>query len=240
VALITGANGGIGRALADELLKRGAAKIYLAVRDPNSVKGLFADAANVVPLTLDVTNQEQVAQAAASASDVTLLINNAGMAGFSGALSAKDLSAARREMEVNYFGVMALTRAFRSAPALASGGAVVNILSILSLATLPVAGTYCASKYAALALTHTLRAELKSRGVQVVGVLPVQVDTPLGAPLPEPKLKPAEVAVDTLDAIEAGKEDVFPGALTRGAVEAFRADPIAFQARLSTVVHSID
>jgi short-subunit dehydrogenase len=143
-------------------------------------------------------------------------------------------------MEVNYFGVLALTQALRGTPALHSGGAIVNVLSFLALATLPVAGTYSASKSAVLALTRTLRAELKLRGVQVVGVLPVQTDTPAYAPLPEPKLKPEEVAVGALDGLEAGEEDVFPGALSRGAADAFKSDPAALQARLSTVVHAID
>src|ERR1700724_1028803 len=240
VALVTGANGGIGRAFVRELLKRGAAKIYLGARDPASLRGLVTESSKLVPITLDLTDPKQIAAAANAASDITLLINNAGTVAFSGALSAKDSSAARREMEVNYFGILALTQALRHTPALKSGGAIVNVLSFLALATLPVAGTYSASKSAALALTRTLRAELKPRGVQVVGVLPVQTDTPAYAPLPEPKLTPEEVAAGTLDGLEAGEEDVFPGALSRGAADAFKNDPAALQARMSTVVHAID
>jgi NAD(P)-dependent dehydrogenase (short-subunit alcohol dehydrogenase family) len=239
VALVTGANGGIGQALVHELLERGATKIYLGVRDPVSVRRLLAESSKLVPVTLDVTNPKQIEEAAKAASDITLLINNAGTVAFSGALASKDLGAARQEMEVNYFGVLALTRALRDTPALHSGGAIVNVLSFLALATLPVAGTYSASKSAALALTRTLRAELKPRGVQVVGVLPVQTDTPAYSPLPEPKLKP-EVAAGTLDGLEAGEEEIFPGALSRGAADLFRKDPVALQARLSTVVHAID
>jgi short-subunit dehydrogenase len=240
VALVTGANGGIGRALVQELLKRGAAKIYLGARDPASLQGLFAESGKLVPVTLDVTNPKQIEDAAKSVSDITLLINNAGTVAFSGALAAKDLTAARQEMEVNYFGVLALTRALSNTPALRSGGAVVNVLSFLALATLPVAGTYSASKSAALALTRTLRAELKPRGVQVVAVMPVQTDTPAYSPLPEPKLKPQEVASGMLDGLEAGEEEVFPGALSRGAAEMFKNDPVALQARMSTIVHAIN
>jgi len=240
VALVTGANGGIGQAFVQELLKRGARKIYLGVRDPASLRGLLSESSKLVPITLDVTSLEQVEQAATAVSDITLLINNAGTVAFSGALAAKDLAAARQEMEVNYFGVLALTRALRGTPAFRSGGAIVNVLSFLALATLPVAGTYSASKSAALALTRTLRAELKPRGVQVVGVLPVQTDTPAYSPLPEPKLKPEEVAAGTLDGLEAGEEDVFPGALSRGAADVFRNDPATLQARMSMVVHAID
>lgn len=240
VALVTGANGGIGHAFIQELLKRGATKIYLGVRDPASVRGLLAESSKLVPITLDVTNPKQIEEAAKAASDITLLINNAGTVAFSGALAAKDSRAARQEMEVNYFGVLALTQALRGTPALQKGGAIVNVLSFLALATLPVAGTYSASKSAALALTRTLRAELKPRGVQVVGVLPVQTDTPAYSALPEPKLQPEEVAAGTLDGLEAGAEEVFPGALSRGAADSFRKDPAALQARMSTVVHAID
>src|SRR5580658_2666669 len=240
VALVTGANGGIGRALVQELLKRGAAKIYLGARDPASLRELVAESSKLVPVTLDVTNPKQIEEAAKTASDITLLINNAGTVAFSGALAAKDPMAARQEMEVNYFGVLALTQALSGTPAFSNGGAVVNILSFLALATLPVAGTYSASKSAALALTRTLRAELKRRGVQVVGVLPVQTDTPAYSPLPEPKLQPEEVAVGTLDGLEAGEEDVYPGALSRAAAQVFKNDPAALQARLSTIVHAID
>jgi short-subunit dehydrogenase len=241
VALVTGANGGIGQALVRELLKRGARKIYLGVRDPGTLRGVFVESDRLVPLALDLTRPQQIEQAARLASDITLLINNAGAVAFSGALAAKDLNAARQEMEVNYFGLLALTQALRNTPALRSGGAMVNVLSFLALVTLPVAGTYCASKSAALALTRTLRAELKPRGVQVLGVLPAQTDTPAFAPLPEPKSKPEHVAAATLDALEAGQNDeVFPGALSQGTAEVFKKDPAALQARMSSIVHAID
>lgn len=240
VVLLTGANGGIGRALTQELLSRGAAKIYLGARDVSTLQPLLAQSARLVPLTLDVAKPQQIAAAALLASDVTLLINNAGAAIFTGVLSAQDTAAARQEMEVNYFGMLALVQALRHTPAFQAGGAIVNLLSILSLVTLPVAGTYSASKAAALALTRTLRAELKARGTQVLGVLPVQVDTAMGAPLPEPRLTVAEVASGTLDALEAGQEEVFPGALSQGAAQAFAADPVGMQASLSGMVHAID
>jgi short-subunit dehydrogenase len=226
VALVTGANGGIGRAFVQELLKRGATKIYLGARDPASLRGLFTESSKLVPIALDLTNPKQIEAAANTASDITLLINNAGTVAFSGALSAKDSTAARLEMEVNYFGILALTRALLGTPALQSGGAIVNVLSFLALAT--------------LALTRTLRAELKPRGVLVVGVLPVQTDTPTYSALPEPKLKPEEVASGTLDGLEAGEEEVFPGALSRGAADAFKSNPAALQAHMSTMVHAID
>lgn len=239
VVLLTGANRGIGRALAEELLRRGAAKIYLGVRDVAAARAGLSDPGRTVPLALDVTKPEQVAAAAKAAPDITLLINNAGVSAFTGALSARDTANARHEMEVNYFAPLALVQALRDTPAFQRGGAVVNVLSFLSLVTLPVAGTYSASKAAALALTRTLRAELKGRGVQVLGTMPVQVDTDMGAALPEPRLTPAEVASATLDALEAGAEEVFPGALSESTAAAFKADPAAVQAHMAGLVHAI-
>ena len=142
VALVTGANGGIGRAFVGALLKRGATKIYVAARDPASLSDLLKGGdGRLVPLRLDVTDSAQVAAAATAAPDVTLLVNNAGYAAFQGAIAAPDISAARREMDVNYFGPLALTRTFKPALAAAGGGAVVNMLSMAALVSLPVTGT---------------------------------------------------------------------------------------------------
>lgn len=235
IALVTGANRGIGRTFVEELLKRGVAKIYVAARDTASLAELLKNGdRRLVPLPLDVTDADQVAAAASVASDVTLLINNAGYAAFDGAISAPEMDDARQEMEVNYFGPLALTRAF--SPVLArSGGAVLNMLSMLSLISLPMAATYSASKAAGLSLTRSLRAELAAQGTQVVGVLAVQTETAMGAKLPEPRLSPVEVVTDALDAIEAGTNDeVIAGAQTRGIHQAFTADPQKVQAMMST------
>jgi NAD(P)-dependent dehydrogenase (short-subunit alcohol dehydrogenase family) len=237
VALVTGANRGIGRAFIDELLKRGAAKIYVAARNPASLADLLqSQDGRLVPLTLDVTDEAQVRNAAKIASDVTLLINNAGVAGFHGAISAPDLSLARQEMDVNYFGPLSLIRAFAPRLAASGGGAIVNLLSFLSLVTMPKAGTYSASKAAALALTRSVRAELAAQGTAVVAVMPVQVETDMGRDLPEPRLTPQEVAAEALDAVESGLEDVFPGELTRQSAGAFAKDPKGVQAHLSKMI----
>ncbi|MDW5312816.1 SDR family oxidoreductase [Rhizobium sp. PL01] len=235
VALVTGANRGIGREFVTELLRRGARKIYLGARDPATLAELVAlDPTRLVPLKLDVTNAADVANAAKSADDVTLLINNAGFAGEQGVISAPDLTIARNEMEVNYFGVLALSKAF--APILAKAGqsSIVNVLSILSLMTVPFLGTYSASKAAGLSATRSIRAELKGQGTQVIASMPVQVDTEMGKNLPEPRLKPSDVASETLDGVEHGTEEVFPGELSRKAATAFAADPKGVQAHMST------
>jgi short-subunit dehydrogenase len=189
----------------------------------------------LVPLPLDVTDPDQVAAAASIAKDVTLLVNNAGFAAFEGAISAPDMDDARREMEVNYFGTLSLTRAFAPVLAKSPESAVINMLSMLSLVSLPMAATYSASKAAGLSLTRSLRAELGAQGTQVVGVLAVQTETSMGAKLPEPRMTPQEVVTDALDAIESGVNDeVIAGAQSRAIHQAFVADPKALQAKMST------
>ncbi|WP_275783988.1 SDR family NAD(P)-dependent oxidoreductase [Pararhizobium gei] len=234
VALVTGANRGIGREFVAELLRRGASKVYLGARDLSALASLVAiDPARLVPLKLDVTNAADVADAFEAATDLTLLINNAGFAGEQGVISASDLSVARQEMEVNYFGVLSLSKAFAPILAKAPRSSIVNVLSFLSLVTLPSAGTYSASKAAALSASRSIRAELLAQGTQVVAIMPVQVDTDMGRSLPEPRLKPFDVVSETLDAVEAGTEEVFPGELTRNVAAAFASDAKGVQAQMS-------
>ncbi|MFI6323594.1 SDR family oxidoreductase [Nonomuraea sp. NPDC050556] len=196
-ALVTGANRGLGRAYAQALLARGASRVYGGARNPATVTD-----EGVLPVELDITDPAQVARAAEQCGDVTLLINNAGI------LSGD----ARAEMEVNYFGTMAVSRAF--APRLADG-ALVNVLSVLSWISLPNAGTYAASKSAAWNLTNSLRAELRAQGTLVVGVHAAFIDTDMAARVNAPKISPDEVVAQTLDAIEAGREEVLADQLTR-------------------------
>ncbi len=163
IALVTGANGGIGQALVHELLERGARKVYAAARNPETLAVLresYPD--RIVVIKLDVTDVASVKAASKLAHDVNLLINNAGFSGDSGALASADVSNAKQEMDVNYFGPLNVSRAF--APVLNdnNGGALVNVLSFLSLVALPLMGTYSASKAAALSLTHSLRCGTES------------------------------------------------------------------------------
>jgi short-subunit dehydrogenase len=235
--LLTGANGGIGRAFIDELLRRGVAKIYAGVRSLDG-QSLPRDP-RVEPIRLDVTEPASIAAAAKKAGDVNLLINNAGIATFSGALTTASVDAARQEMEVNYFGPLQVTRALKDTPVFSASGAIVNIISFLALVTLPLAGTYSASKSAVLALTRSIRAELKEKGTQVIAVLPVQTDTKLAVQMPDPKVKPSEVAIETLDALESGLDEVFPGEPSKKAAQVFRADPAALQATLAQRVRPV-
>ncbi|MFS2151359.1 SDR family oxidoreductase [Rhizobium sp. Rhizsp42] len=237
IALVTGANGGIGQALVHELLERGARKVYAAARNPETLAVLresYPD--RIVVIKLDVTDVASVKAASKLAHDVNLLINNAGFSGDSGALASADVSNAKQEMDVNYFGPLNVSRAF--APVLNdnNGGALVNVLSFLSLVALPLMGTYSASKAAALSLTHSLRAELKAQGTTVTAAMPVQVDTAMGAWTNQEKVTPQEAASDIVDAIEQGVDEVFPGELSRGAAGAFIADPRGLQAQLANVL----
>jgi peptide/nickel transport system ATP-binding protein len=226
VALVTGANRGIGRAYVKTLLAMGAKKVYAAARDISGVEDLVkAHPGRVEALRLDVTNEAEVKAAAAKCRDVSLLVNNAGANGNSGALAASSLDAAHREMSVNYFGVLYLTRAFGPVLKTNGGGAIVNMLSLVSRVNIPALGTYCASKAAAWSLTQAARAELAKQGTLVVGIFPGAVDTDMAKGIDMPKLDPGNVASIALKAVESGTEDVNVGDMAQGVAAGLLADP---------------
>jgi short-subunit dehydrogenase len=227
--LITGATGAIATALIAALTARGAKKIYAAARDPSAL----AASDRLVPLKMDVTSDGDVNKAAAVATDITLLINNAGVNHNTAFLLAADMSIAREELECNYLAPLRVTRAF--APALiANKGAVLNMLTILSRVNLPFMGSYCASKAAALSLTQGLRAELGPRGVRVAAALPGAVDTRMTAGLPIPKMSPAEAATEILDGFESGEEEIYVGDMARGLAEGLAKDPKGVERQLAS------
>lgn len=235
VSLVTGANGGLGQAYIEALLAAGAAKVYAAARRPDSV--VVSAPGRVVPIALDVTDERSVAAAAAVATDVTLVINNAGVAlNYGGFVTAGNTAAARQEMEVNYFGTWWVSRAFAPVLKANSGGAFANVLSILALVTAPIIGTYSASKAAALALTRSLRAELAAQGTQVIAVLPGTIDTPMSKDYPDPKVSVAEVAALTLRAIEEGISKVYPGEQASRLAEQLLSDPKAVEKQMSSLL----
>jgi NAD(P)-dependent dehydrogenase (short-subunit alcohol dehydrogenase family) len=213
-ALVTGANRGLGRVMARMLLERGARRVYGGAREPREVTE-----PGVVPVRLDVTDPGQVAAAAERCSDVTLLVNNAGVLTDSPLLGAPDLAAARTEMEVNYFGTLAMCRAFAPLLVGSAPGAVVNVLSIASWFTNPAMGSYSASKAAAWAMTNGVREELRHSGVLVVGVHCGYIDTDMAAHVSGPKNTPESVAAQALDAVEAGRTEVLADERTRRARE---------------------
>src|SRR5215475_583125 len=211
VALVSGANRGLGRAFARELVRRGAAKVYGAARDPAAVTE-----PGVEPVALDITDADHVQRVAAQCADVSLLVNNAGVLRYSTFTSAPDLDAARAEMETNYFGTLRMCRAFAPVLAAAGGGAIVNMLSITSFYTNPFNASYGASKAAAWSLTNGVRLELHHQGTLVVAVHAGFIDTDMAAlAVNVPKDSPESVAQQAFDAVEAGQIEVLADERTR-------------------------
>lgn len=203
VALVTGANRGLGLAFATALVARGA-KVYAAARDPRSVPAL----PGLVPVKLDVTNPADLGALVERTDDVTLVVNNAGIARPKSLLDPAVLASAREELETNTLGPLATIQAYAPVLARNGGGAIVNVLSALSWVTLPGLPAYSASKAAAWALTNALRGELRGQGTQVLALHVGFVDTDMARDVTEPKSKPEDVVRVALDALEAGEDEV--------------------------------
>ena len=229
VAFVSGANRGVGACFVKMLLEHGARKVYAGARD---VSVLDDGDPRVVPVALDITNAEQVAHAAALASDVNLLVNNAGINRLEPALAATDLNAARAEMEVNDSWDSNMIRAF--APSLRlSGGAIVNMSSILARVALPAMASLCASKAAALRMTEAVRAELAPHGVRVLAILPGAIDTDMSRDFPPPKIPVAEVVDAAFAALRDGSDEVYVGAMARQIAAGLATDRQAVQLSLA-------
>ena len=209
-ALVTGANRGIGRALVEGLLARGATRVYATARRPEALADVVAaSGGRVVPLKLDVTRADDVRAAAVAAPDVRLLFNNAGVvAKFDVALTDPGwLPAARDEFEVNVLGLLSVTQAFAPILARQGGGAILNICSVVGLLAIPALATYSASKAAVHSLTQTTRERLAPQGTFVAGVYPGPIDTDMARDIPMAKTSPAMAALAILDGLEAGHEE---------------------------------
>ena len=229
VALVTGSNRGIGAAIVEALLTAGVSRVYAAARTSS---GAVRD--RVMPITLDVTDAVQVANAGRRCADVQILINNAGVLTGEPLVRAKDPGAAEQEMRVNYFGTLAMCRAFAPILGRNGGGAIVNVLSTTALVSVPIIGSYAASKAAAYSLTQGIRGELASQGTLVVGVVPGFVDTDMVAHVSVPgKLAPSAVASTVVDALLNGTEDAYPGDAIEIA-NGVRSDPKAFERRFAS------
>ncbi|MDP5316971.1 SDR family oxidoreductase [Streptomyces poriferorum] len=219
VAVVTGANRGLGRHLAAQLVERGA-KVYGAARRPETV-----DVPGVIPLRLDVTDESSIQEAARVASDATLLINNAGIS--TGAtLLGGDIDEVRREMETNFFGPLATTRAFAPVIERNGGGAVLNVLSALSWFHPAGLGSYAASKAAAWALSDATREELAPRGITVSALHVGYMDTDMAAGVPaDQKVAAADVAAQALDGIETGLPEILADETSRYVKQSLSAAP---------------
>jgi len=224
VVFVTGANRGLGLAFAKAALAAGARKVYGAARDPATVT-----LAGVTPVALDVTNAAQVEAAAAACGDVTLLINNAGISK-GGALFGPSTAfdAARAEFETNFFGPWSMARAFAPVLKANGGGAILNVLSVLSWLSLPGAATYSASKSAAWSLSNGLRDALKAQGTQVTSLHVAFMETDMTAGIPGPKASPDDVARQALEGVEAGLVEVLADGLTRQVKQSLSSDAPAY------------
>jgi NAD(P)-dependent dehydrogenase (short-subunit alcohol dehydrogenase family) len=218
VALVTGANRGIGKAIAEELLKRGAAKVYAGVRDVASISDT-----RLIPVALDVTQPQRFAELARELGDLTIVVNNAGIARPALPLQA-NLDDARAELETNYLSLVASTQAFAPVLAANGGGALVNILSAVSWVALPHLATYSASKSAAWAYTNAARIQLKAQGTQVVGVHVGYVDTDLTAALDVDKVSPQQVSTAVAKALETGSPEAIADDFSRSIKESLHDD----------------
>jgi NAD(P)-dependent dehydrogenase (short-subunit alcohol dehydrogenase family) len=207
-ALVTGANRGLGRHLAQELRDRGAT-VYAAARNPESV-----DLAGVIPIALDVTDPASVAAAAAATGDVAILINNAGSSTGASLLTG-DLADVRLELDTHFFGTLAVTRAFAPQLAAQQRSAVLNILSVLSWVSFPNSGAYCAAKSAEWSLTNALRQELAPQGTRVSALHVGYMDTDMARHVSTPKSNPADIAKLAVDGIAAGDAEIIADEISR-------------------------
>jgi len=229
IALVTGANRGIGRQFVLELLDRGARRVYATARRPET---LDFDDTRVVPLRLDLLDHDSVVAAASAAPDVTLLVNNAGIA-TGAALVTGDLTEVRREMDTHFWGTLDMVRAFSPVLAANGGGAIVNVLSALSWFSTPGSGSYSAAKAAEWNLTNGVRLELAGQGTFVQGVLLGAADTDISAGFDGPKIDPREVPRRSFDGLADGAIEVIVDDWTAMVKASLAGDPAAFYARVA-------
>ena len=228
-ALVTGANRGLGACFVAELLAAGAGTVYATARRPEMID---ASDPRVRVLPLDVTDPASVDAAASAAADVDLLINNAGVNGLGHPLDG-DLDVMHRDVTVNYIGTVRTTRAFVPVLRANSPAAVVNVVTIVALASVGVMSGYCASKAALHSYTQALRAELRGSGVDVVGAYPAGIDTDMMAGIDGPKADPTEVARRVPAAVAAGETVVFPDDMSAGAGALYVTDPVGLERMFS-------
>ena len=234
---VTGANGDIGQYYMKALQATKANKIYAAARKLDSLSEIVAaDPDRIVPVELDITDPDSVAAAAEKCSDVTLLINNAGIGLLKTFISEDNISGARKEIEVNYLGTLSMCRAFAPVLKKNGGGVIVNMLSILGKITFPMNASYSASKAAEMSMTQGIRIELQEQGTLVIGVMPGTVDTEGSDRFPPPKVSPEVVVKDALQAVIDGTEDVYPGEQAKMMVKQLQEDPKALEQEMAKTI----
>ncbi|MBO3083333.1 SDR family oxidoreductase [Cellulomonas fengjieae] len=232
VALVTGANRGIGRQFVLELLERGASKVYATARHPETLE---FDDARVVPLRLDLLDHESVVAAASTAPDVALVVNNAGISTGT-SLVTGDEAEIRREMDTHFWGTLDVIRAFSPILAANGGGAIVNVLSALSWFASPGSSAYAAAKAAEWNMTNGVRLELAAQGTFVQGVLLGAADTDLMAGYDGPKIDPRDVPRAALDGLATGAIEVVVDDWTAMVKASFQGDPAVFYAKITELL----
>jgi NAD(P)-dependent dehydrogenase (short-subunit alcohol dehydrogenase family) len=220
VVFVTGANRGLGAEFARQALARGARKVYAAARDPASVTQ-----PGVVPVRLDVTDPAQVKAAVEAAGDVTLVINNAGIASFGNLLEEDSIGAMQRMMDTNVYGLLRVSQGFAPVLAANRGGALLNILSVASWISSPGLASYAATKSAAWSVNNGLRIALKEQGTQVLGLHVGFIDTDMTQGIDLPKLAPADVVARAYEALEAGDKEVLIDELSKNVKRGLSQEP---------------
>lgn len=229
IALVTGANRGLGLHFVEALVEFGAAKIYATARNIDTLTSLVERYPDlIVPLSLDVTQQVQVDAAADAATDITLLLNNAGALDQHGLMEAADLSGFEQEMAVNVFGLARMCRAFAPIIAANGGGAITNMLSVVSLTNFPPFGTYAATKAAAMSLTECLRFETRDKSIEVFGIYAGLIDTDMTDNIVDDKASPREIARNTMLGMEAGDINIDADDRAKTVRLGLRKDPEGF------------
>src|SRR5438874_1979061 len=225
--LITGANRGLGRALALACAEAGAGEVVACARRPEELESLVnsADArAKLTPVRLDVTSEEDVSAVAASGR-VDVLVNNAGVAVYGGVLKA-GMEEIRREVEINYIGLLRVVRAFAPAMVEHGDGLIVNVASVMGKVSAPALGSYCATKAALLSLSQSLRGDLAGTGVRVIAVLPATIDTDMSRGFGGEKMTAEQAAREIVEAIRSEKTEAPIGDGARGVLAGLSADPV--------------
>jgi len=236
IVLVTGSNRGIGRGLIEELLNRNVSKVYACARNTDSLTQLSSEyGSKVVLLKLDVTDEVQVADVAVKATDVTLLINNAGVL-LGGDVITGDLADARKEFEVNYWGLQQMTRAFSPILKANGGGGIINLSSVAGLSNFPVIPTYSDSKAAVHSFTSACRLLLAEQGTFVAGVYPGPVETDMAKDIEMEKESVANVVEKILDGYINKVEDIFPDSFAIGYTEPYIAGHKALERNIAAMM----
>lgn len=222
VALVTGGNRGLGKAFVQALLDAGARKVYVAARQL-----IETSDPRLQPIKLDITNPSDIAAAVEACQDITILLNNAGIAHPGPLLGTSSIDGARADIETNYLGTLAMSQAFAPVLKRNGGGALVNMLSVVSWYTSPSLAFYSISKPAEWSMTNELRIELRGQGTLVVGVHAGYIDTDLAADIDAPKARPADIATATIEALRADREEVLADQTSQEVRAALNADPQA-------------